>query len=370
MAESLNSNTQERMRTLCRKISVAHDLDPEIQEELYGHMEDKLHAYLTGEEPLTEEDAFILVREHFGDPAVLKGLLQDVHAHAVHVTLARRIAAAAIATTGLLAAANLLRLPIGLLVVIRAAKTGSAINFIGGAHIYSVSLGAGAAILLCVILYRWHRKLDRNERPWFLRWRPISIAAVIVLLLVLGRLIPGVLPEYDVFTGEAGPISKYILAWLVLAKVLSHLIVPVVTALAWLWWCDRPPRTSFALLYGFLAWLIFNPLLASPWLPQMMLHISRSDMAGISEAVVSHGHILGSSLFWELGFAGFGLDVTYDVPVPGYFYYLYYLVQPAVITAALGVMVLFLYALVHYVRRNHALVQYVRGNHADLLHQT
>jgi len=99
MADSLNPETQEQMRALCKKISVAHDLDAEIQDELYGHMEDKLLAYLNGEEPVTEEDAFILVREHFGDPAVLKGLLQDVHAYEVHVSLARRLAAAAIVTT-------------------------------------------------------------------------------------------------------------------------------------------------------------------------------------------------------------------------------------------------------------------------------
>jgi hypothetical protein len=217
------------------------------------------------------------------------------------------------------------------------------------------------------MLYRWHRKLSRNERPWFLRWRPLSIAAVIALFLVLNRLIPGVVPEKDVFTGMSAQESKFVVALVYVAVVLSRLIIPVVTALAWLWWCDRPPRTNFALLYGFLGWLIFNPLVASSWLPQMMLRIGHSDMAGFLGEVLSRGHILSSSLFWELGFTRLGLDLTYDVP--GYLYYVYYLVQPAVITAALGVMVLLVYALVGYVRRTHALVQYARGNHADLLHQ-
>lgn len=371
MADSLNSKVQEQMRALCRKISVAHDLDPEIQEELYGHMEDKLHAYLTGEERLTEEDAFLLVREHFGDPAVLKGLLQNVHAHAVHVTLARRIAAVAVVTTGLLAAANLLRLPIGLLVVIWAARTGSAMSF-GGAQLYSVSLSATATILLWVILYRWHRRLRRNERLWFLRWRPISIAAAIALLLLLNRLIPGVTPAHDVFSRPSAQAWKYVVALITVGLVLPRLIVPVVTALAWLWWCDRPPRTSFALLCGFLGWLIFNPLVASlsSRLPRMMLHVSRSDMAGISEAVISQGHIIGASLFWRLGFERVSMDLPApDVPF-NYFYHLYYLVQPGVLVAGLGLMTLFMYALVRYVRRTHALVQYARRNQADLLHQT
>ena len=38
----LDSKIQGRLRELCQKITVAHDLDTEIQEELYGHMEDKL----------------------------------------------------------------------------------------------------------------------------------------------------------------------------------------------------------------------------------------------------------------------------------------------------------------------------------------
>jgi hypothetical protein len=332
-------------------------------------MEDKLHAYLTGEEPLTEQDAFILVREHFGDPAVLKGLLQDVHAQAVHVTLVRRIAAAATATTGLLAAANLLRLPIGLLAVIWAAKTGSIIRFIEGAQLCSVFLSTGAVILLCVMLYRWQRKLNRNERPWFLRWRPVSIAAVIALFLVLNRLIPNVMPEHDVFTGESAQAFKYAVALVTVSLILSRLIVPIVTALVWLWWCDRPPRTNFALLYGFLAWLVFIPLVASlsSRLPQMMLRIGHSDMAGFLGAVLSRGHILGSSLSWELGFTRLGLDVTYDVP--GYLYYVYYLVRPAVVTAVLGVKALVVYALVRYARRTRAPVRCIRDNQADLLHQ-
>ena len=65
---------------------MAHDLDAEIQEELYGHMQDKLIAYLDGEEALAEADAFILVREHFGNPSAVKGLLQDVHAYEADVT--------------------------------------------------------------------------------------------------------------------------------------------------------------------------------------------------------------------------------------------------------------------------------------------
>jgi len=79
MSDSLNQKTAEKIRTLCSRISVANNLDQEIQEELYSHLEEKLLAYLCGKEKITEDDAFILVREHFGDPANLKGLLKEVH---------------------------------------------------------------------------------------------------------------------------------------------------------------------------------------------------------------------------------------------------------------------------------------------------
>ncbi len=72
MNTPLNNDTQQRARELARTITVAHDLDPEIQEELYGHIEDKLLAYKNGEERITDEDAFILVREHFGNAKELK----------------------------------------------------------------------------------------------------------------------------------------------------------------------------------------------------------------------------------------------------------------------------------------------------------
>ena len=93
MNTPLNDDTQQKARELARQITVAHDLDPEIQEELYGHIEDKLLAYKSGEERISDEDAFILVREHFGDAKVIRGLLQEVHAGAVQATLVRRVLA-------------------------------------------------------------------------------------------------------------------------------------------------------------------------------------------------------------------------------------------------------------------------------------
>ena len=72
---------QKRIEGFCRKITVAYDIDNDIKEELYGHIEDKLLDYLNGEVKLTEDDAFVLVREHFGNPETVKVLLMEAHEH-------------------------------------------------------------------------------------------------------------------------------------------------------------------------------------------------------------------------------------------------------------------------------------------------
>lgn len=92
MDKSLSPETVERIRELCRKISVAHNLDEEIQRELFSHMESKLLAYLSGAEKLTEADALILVCEHFGNAENLKGLLRTVHAPKRCIACAGRFA--------------------------------------------------------------------------------------------------------------------------------------------------------------------------------------------------------------------------------------------------------------------------------------
>ncbi len=79
MTENLSKNITDKIRSLCSGITSANNLDKEIHEELCSHLEEKTLAYLSGREKVTEEDAFILVREHFGDPANLKGLLKKVH---------------------------------------------------------------------------------------------------------------------------------------------------------------------------------------------------------------------------------------------------------------------------------------------------
>ena len=76
---NISAETQESIQKFCLKISIAYDLDEEIQEELSSHIEDKLLMYLNGELKLSEQDALVLVREHFGKPEHIRSLLEEVH---------------------------------------------------------------------------------------------------------------------------------------------------------------------------------------------------------------------------------------------------------------------------------------------------
>src|SRR3954451_19368295 len=92
--EGISEAARHEMRSICRRATVGREIDPKVATELYAHLEDKLLAYLAGEEPLTEADAVILVREHFGRPEALRQILADVHSEpaAAGPPLWRRIA--------------------------------------------------------------------------------------------------------------------------------------------------------------------------------------------------------------------------------------------------------------------------------------
>jgi hypothetical protein len=97
MSDHLTPETAERLRSLSERITIARGLDDDIRAELAAHMEDKLLAYLSGAEKLTEEDAFVLVREHFGNADNLKKLLKKVHAPERCIAYAGRFAGLPIA---------------------------------------------------------------------------------------------------------------------------------------------------------------------------------------------------------------------------------------------------------------------------------
>ncbi|MBN2311677.1 MAG: hypothetical protein JXR94_22050 [Candidatus Hydrogenedentes bacterium] len=227
MDDRVSSETRKQIQALCRKISVAHHLDAEIQEELSGHMEDKLAAYLDGEEALSEQDAFILVREHFGDPAALKGLLQDVHVHEAHVSLARRLAVAFAVTTGVHAV---------FVVAARALlHVWPALRGFGGFQALLAVIAVATAVASWLFLLRLQRGLAAGRTPWLLTRRPAYLAGIAAVLSLMQSLAP-ISAEF----GASGPVMGSMLVWRL--TMVAMVASPLLQCVLWLWWCDRPPR--------------------------------------------------------------------------------------------------------------------------------
>ena len=252
MADKLSPDTCEEIRTLCRTISVAHDLDAEIHEELYGHMEDKMLAYLKGEELLTEKDAFILLREHFGDPAAVKGLLQNVHAYEAHLSLVRRLAAVCSATLGFLILQQIL-FCISFLGFVNWQETlGRSDRATSAYCVLHAALTVASTVLLFLYLIKWQKQLIAGRPMWFIQWRPIAIVSLLGSLLLLQKLVPYVSPG-DLLSVDASA------GWVVLFALGAYMILGylglILQCFTWLWWCDRPPRKAKTVSYAFLAWL-------------------------------------------------------------------------------------------------------------------
>ena len=79
MDKSISPDLEKRMHALCDDIASAEGLSAELHDELYAHIEDKMLGYLSGEDSLSEADAFVLAREHFGDRLAVREQLAEFH---------------------------------------------------------------------------------------------------------------------------------------------------------------------------------------------------------------------------------------------------------------------------------------------------
>ena len=252
MPDSVSPDIQAKLSALCKQVSVAHDLDPEIQKELYGHMEDKLLAYVNREEPLTDEDALILVREHFGDPAVIKDLFGRVHAWESHVTVARRLAALFILQFALLAPVHMFHMAANGLAALwlSSGKESDLLLFSLRAIWPWMTLYGMVIVVTWYFLRGWQRAIERRESLWFLTWSPARLIGLLVLLYFLVQFAILVQPSTERLRSLFPEPFQMPLTVLAIQCALTAAGCGLV-----LWWCDRPPRRPRALLYALLAWL-------------------------------------------------------------------------------------------------------------------
>ena len=276
---------QKQIEGFCRQITDAYDFD-DIREELHGHIEDKLLDYLSGEEKLTEDDAFVLVRNHFGNPDNIKELLQKVHGREVKGSLARRIGAVLVATAAVEILISLRMHVVDLMKYIDRFLFSISRDFAGNTNFPFHPLSfftqwfglIGISLLLWIVLVRWQRKADIGSVPWFQRVKPVVFVALLVGFLMLQMVDPlfqsmqhaengfdarrphhishPIKPDISIrhyarvfrnsiFFGFRNPFrfrDGYVLVYFILQL------------LAWLWWCDMPQRRFKSHVYTLGVW--------------------------------------------------------------------------------------------------------------------
>jgi hypothetical protein len=155
MPEPLNQSAIEQIHQIVRQLARKQGLDAEEVEEIGAHLEDKLLGYLSGEVRITEGDALLLARAHFGDAAGVAKQLADSDVAGPEAPRRRQIRSIATKT----ALCTLVFLPIAL--VLFAQTPDMLPNLFGAGLIILVGLGIlEAGVLLAArtnLRSRWQR---------------------------------------------------------------------------------------------------------------------------------------------------------------------------------------------------------------------
>ncbi len=318
MDNPLNESTQQKARELANSITVAHDLDPEIQEELYGHIEDKLLAYRRGEEAITDEDALILVREHFGNTKTLRNLLQEVHMEAVQVTLLRKLSALAIVTLGLgVMTRTMYNVLVGLAAFLVTDGGRSNVFLFEVFFAYFVAVAGLAGFL--VLLGRWKRAEHGGARPWYCRWRARHMIVLAAALLVLDSAFPTIVFTWQFDVPPLNTSYTWIMPALFWAWTIGMYVV-------WFWWAEAATRPVGQMIAIACAWAAFQLVstsvlvtflitLGSGSLPDQFITFADGRMGGMDVSAYYAYYGIGSTLGRMQLLAEYGFGAAICTPV-------------------------------------------------------
>jgi len=298
MAEHLSPSVQAQIRELAEEIAGAEALSEELRQELAGHIEDKLLGYMRGEETVSEADAFLLAREHFGDRQDLReslgverpsaytqryvvffgGLVLLVNFVAVLFMTYYLLWPWLAYLVAVVLLSPLVWMGLRLLEDLRTAEPGRplrmsylllrrVLSLVLLLHLLSVAQGVAAgfwfwlgveevflstflvAVLLFLslllvwrLLVRWKAAEQRSSSAWFLRWEPrhflwacLGILVMDVLLHHYNAWIFGY-PHEVPEVGTAGLGYPALFALLFLA-LLTFALYPVLCGALCVWWC-------------------------------------------------------------------------------------------------------------------------------------
>ena len=257
MDTPMQSEIEEQLRVLCRKIAVARGLDDELQEELFTHMEDKWSAYMRGEEKVSEQDALILVREHFGEPRAVQSMLSEVHRDIAAVSLTRAVIAVLTAFFVASIFGGLLQLAFGVLETVTLARgyAGQIDVAVHGFFMTSLPLMSTLAVA-AFMLRRWKRELVQRESVWFVRLPVRSILRRFLLVWVVYQALPrvGVAASIDSAVQLLGPVPA---SFILYAETAADFLCVVAMCLLLFAWLRGIASKGHVLAAASVAWLVF-----------------------------------------------------------------------------------------------------------------
>jgi hypothetical protein len=321
MPENLSPETAERIRALCGQISVARTIDEEIRQELYSHMEDKFLGYLRGEEKITEEEAFILVREHFGKPEQIRALLEEVYREEDTVGFFRKLGAIFLVT---FLTTSLLKFCLDFLIWSISPKFWQSVKLLNYLKIESMlafDLEFFSSFSLFVfILYRWWKGIKNGRELWFVKLNPwiymiLTFSLTLILPVILVKLLPRGY-QYPAYTIPGKGVHFEFL--------LSYILI----CLAWIWWFNEPVKRIRHIVIGFISWFYFS-FLGEHYIGAIMLAV-RNHQENIPHYILRETfqylnifHLFSINVFFEqydfiaCGLAAVGFYALYAAGLNG-----------------------------------------------------
>ena len=220
MSYELAPDVALKVDRLVEEVAGRRGIGGELRDELRGHVEDKILAYLSGDEALTQADAFILAREHFGATGDLRVALGNKPAKRDLKELQRRIGAVMSATLIGSIASMLGAIIAGLV------ASGNAAVIVAASFFTYIGVTGG-------LLLAWHRGESVKNHAWFVDWRAAKLVAMIAGLFVAEEAVSGFRAFAMVEYVQQHPLSidlQTFVPYLLFLLLATHCIL-------WLWWC-------------------------------------------------------------------------------------------------------------------------------------
>ena len=259
MDNSITPETQQHIRALCDDIATAESLTEDLHDELYTHIEEKILGYLSGEETLSEADAFLLAREHFGDRATMRHQPKGYNPIKSVVNLNRYLIsknfiipaivfmALAIPSRLMYLAGNMLpvpNLPIRLRIIILACYALGTIVFL---------------LIQFALLQSWKRKELEGRSTWYQKWTTGKLFALFLATLILHKcvwLASGILmashSQWFPIANTSSPNFFYVR--------LIMIVLFVGTTLTWLKWNGVSSKNTWASFTAVLSFTMLHGL--------------------------------------------------------------------------------------------------------------